>query len=257
MGLFDLFRKKPQRTDTEQPEPTVNGYFGDLEKTDLIFSLIRVPAEERDEQWNKSFLENIVQASFRCIDPQVITGPDGFPYVQLLMPKPNESFQCYVIERMKDDFLLKSGYGVVINPEDGKPDWVLSYGDIMNLDLNGSFYTAGLTPFSASVEDETIDGEESVLVGQPSELILSKLNREVLREFLTRNGIKSPKVFLMSRAPKNAEASQELVFNITPADFESEEVFRYVMQSLGWFLPRHYSFVGMNEDRFNDSFMPL
>jgi len=44
-----------------------------------------------------------------------------------------------------------------------------------------------------------------------------------------------------------------LVFNLTPAAFENEEVFRSVMQNLGWFLPRHYSFVGMKEE----SFMPL
>ena len=104
MGLFDLFRKNEQETETTQPKPTTNKYLGDLEKTQIIFDLIRVPAEERDEQWQRSFLTNIVEASFRCGDPQVIAGPDGFPYVQLLMPKPNESFQCYVIDHMKDDF---------------------------------------------------------------------------------------------------------------------------------------------------------
>lgn len=257
MGLFDLFRKKQSTAETAQTAPATNKYLGDLEKTEIIFSLIKVPADERDEQWQKSFLENIIKASFRCGEPQVITGPDGFPYVQLLMPRPNESFQCYVIEHMKDDFLLEGGYGVVINPDGGQPDWVLSYGDIMNLDLNGSFYTSGPTPFSSLKEDETINGEEKVLVGQPSELILSKINRGLLRKFLASQGVKSPKVFLMSRAYNNGEGSQELVFNLTPQDFESEDVFRNVMQSLGWFLPRHYSFVGMSEDRFKDSFMPL
>ncbi len=198
-----------------------------------------------------------MQASFRCSEPQVITGPDGFPYFQLLMPRPNESFQCYVIERMKDDFLLESGYGVVINPEGGQPDWVLTYGDIMNLDLNGEFYTAGPTPFSTLKEDETIQGDEQVLVAQPSEIIFTKANRAVLREFLISIGLSSPKLFLMCRNSPSGDASQELVFNVTPEDFESEEAFRNVMQTIGWFLPRHYSFVGMNEESFKNSFMPL
>jgi len=257
MGLFDLFRKKEQETETTQPKPTTNKYLGDLEKTQIIFDLIRVPAEERDEQWQRSFLTNIVEASFRCGDPQVVAGPDGFPYVQLLMPKPNESFQCYVIDHMKDDFLLASGYGVVINPDAGQPDWVLSYGDIMNLDLNGSFYTSEPTPFSSLKEDETIEGDEKVLVAQPSELILTELNRTVLREFLLSNGVKSPKMLMMIRHGENASVSQELVFNLTPEDFESEEVFRSVMQRLGWFLPRHYAYVGMREDSLTGSFMPL
>jgi len=256
MGLFDFFRKK-QQSEIAQGEQATKGYFGDLEKTNQIYHLISVPARERDDKWKESFLENIVQASFRCGDPQVITGPDSFPYVQLMMPVPNQSFQCYVIDKMKDDFLLERGYGVVINPDAGQPDWVLSYGDIVNLNLNGSFYTGGTTAFSAEKEDETIEGEENVLVGQPSDLILSVLNRKVLREFLISQGVSSPKVFLMSRTISNGDVSQELVFNLTPASFPSEEVFRSVMQNIGWFLPHHYSFVGMNEDRFNDSFMPL
>lgn len=257
IGKSDTDQHERGQLDIDQQEAAHEKYLGDLEKTHLIFNLIKVPVEERDEEWQHSFLENIVQASFRCGEPQVITGPDGFPYFQLLMPNPNESFQCYVIEQMKDDFLLELGYGVVINPQGGNPDWVLTYGDITNLDLNGSFYTSGPTPFSTFKEDETIDGDEKVMVGQPSDIILSDSNRAVLRAYLNYNGIMSPKIFLMFRTGKNGEVSQELVFNLTPADFEDEEVFRYVMQNLAWFLPRHYSFVGMDEESFKDSFMPL
>lgn len=257
MGIFDLFRKKQQAQIAEPPQ-VKQPYLGDLEKTQLIFELIRLPREQRDEQWQQSFLQNIIQASFRCGEPQMINGPDGFPYFQLLMPRPNESFQCYVIERMKDDFLLENGYGVVINPDAGQPDWVLSYGDILNLHLNGSFYTTGPTLFSTAKEDETILKDERALVGQPSELILPAMTRAILREFLISNGIKSPKVLLMSRSSVNTnEQFQDLVFNITPADFESEEVFRSVMQHMGWFLPRHYSYVGLSENGFDDGFMPL
>lgn len=257
MGIFDLFRKK-QLPETAQPTEVKEPYLGNLEKTQLIFELIEVPHEQRDEQWQQSFLENIIQASFRCGEPQVITGPDGFPYFQLLMPRPNESFQCYVIERMKDDFLLEAGYGIVINPEAGQPDWVLSYGDILNLHLNGSFYTTEPTPFSTAREDETILKDEQALVGQPSELILPEMTRAILREFLITNGIKSPKVLLMSRNSANTgEVAQDLVFNVTPVDFETEEIFRSVMQYVGWFLPRHYSYVGLSENGPNDGFMPL
>lgn len=257
MGIFSLFRKK-QLTETAQTTQAKQPYLGNLEKTQLIFELIEVPHEQRDERWQQSFLENIIQASFRCGDPQVVTGPDGFPYFQLLMPKPNESFQCYVIERMKDDFLLETGYGIVINPEAGQPDWVLSYGDILNLHLNGSFYTTEQTPFSTAREDETILKGEKALVGQPSESILPEMTRGILRAFFITNGIKSPKVLLMSRRSVNTnEVFQDLVFNVTPADFESEESFRRVMQYVGWFLPRHYSYVGLSENGPNDGFMPL
>lgn len=257
MGIFNLFNKNSQVQPIES-ERVKEPYLGDLNKTQLIFKLVSVPLEKRDDSWKDAFLENIVLASFRCGDPQVITGPDGFPYFQLLMPQPNQSFQCYVIERMKDDFLLKEGYGVVINPDAGQPDWVLSYGDIVSLHLTGAFYTAESTVFSSVREDETIREDEKVLIGQPSEFILPDMTRSVLREFLSANGVKSPKVLLMSRSKALGEkASQDLVFNLTPADFGSEETFRNVMGHLGWFLPRHYSYVGMRENQFEDGFMAL
>lgn len=257
MGLFDVFKKKRQpeiieQTSVEEP------YLGDLEKTQLIFELLNIPRENRGEEWQKSFLENIVHASFRCGDPQIITGPDGFPYFQLLMPQPNERFQCYVIDRMKDDFLLASGYGVVINPEGGQPEWVLSYGDILNLHLTGSFYTTGPTLFSGAREDENITKDEKVLVGQPSESILPEMTRAILRQFLMNNGVESPKVLLMSRkGNSDEEASQDLVFNLSPELFESEELFRSVTQHLSWFLPRHYSYAALSEEKLGDSFVAL
>nr|WP_199081729.1 hypothetical protein [Pedobacter sp. ASV19] len=84
------------------------------------------------------------------------------------------------------------------------------------------------------------------------------MTRSILREFLSANGVKLPKVLLMSRtATLGGKTAQDLVFNLTPADFGSEEVFRNVMSHLGWFLPRHYSYVGMRENQFQDGFMAL
>ena len=128
--MFDLFKKKEQPKENNQESKIISEpYLGDLNKTAEIYNLIKIPHSERDENWNTSFLSHLSSASFRCGDPQVITGPDGLPYFQLFLPEPNTSFQCYVIEKMKDDFLLEHGYGVVINPTGNQPDWILSYGD--------------------------------------------------------------------------------------------------------------------------------
>jgi hypothetical protein len=109
MGLFDFLKKKEQPSirQTEQPvQKSTEPYIGDLTKTDILFNLVQTSQSERDEKWKQTFLDNIGQASFRCGDPQVITGPDGFPYFQLFLPEPHKEFQCFVIDRMKDDFLL-------------------------------------------------------------------------------------------------------------------------------------------------------
>jgi hypothetical protein len=203
-------------------------------------------------------LSLLPSASFRCGDPQVITGPDGLPYFQLFLPEPNTSFQCYVIDKMKDDFLLENGYGVVINPTGNQPDWVLSYGDILNFHLNQNFYTYEETPFSKTNTDEDINETENVMIGQPSEELLPMKTRKIMEAFLKMNGIESPKVLLLMRHTNdNISFSQDLAFNITPDNFENEENFRYVMQTLAWFMPRHYSFVGLDEKNFSDTFSAL
>lgn len=262
MGLFDFLKKKEQPqafSQTEKPlQKETEPYFGDLNKTDILYKLVQTPQNERDEMWQQAFLENIGQASFRCGDPQIITGPDGFPYFQLFLPEPNKSFQCYVIERMKDDFLLPSGYGVVINPTPNSADWVLSNGDILNLHLNKTFYTSTETPFSRETSDETIVKNEKVMIAQPSETILPNQTRHLIAEFLKLNGVKTPKILLMMRHRQDGNGvSQDIVFNLTPKNFKDESTYREVMQTISWYLPRHYSFVGMDEQSLGKGFMPL
>ncbi|WP_051224154.1 hypothetical protein [Flavobacterium tegetincola] len=261
MGLFDFLNKKEkpkQITETVQPATeSTDAYLGDLEKTSIIQNLVQIPKNDRDEKWEKSFLENIGEASFRCGEPQVITGPDGYPYFQLFLPEPNTSFQCYVIRNMKDDFLLNLGYGVVINPSESGVDWVLSYGTIVNFSLNNEFYTPTETSFSKKQGYEKISSNEKVMVGQPSEKLLPKPTRHIISEFLKANGIANPKILLMMRTMEEGNVSQDLVFNFTVKNFNDENTFENLARSLTWYLPVHYSIVFMNEESFSADFMPL
>ena len=262
MGIFDFLKKKETKpqldTATTSAEKDDGAYLGDLDKTNVLFELIKIPKAERDEKWQQSFLENISHASFRCGEPQVITGPDGFPYFQLFLPEPHKAFQCFVIDRMKDDFLLKRGYGVVINPTENSADWVLSSGDIVNYHLSGKFYTEIETPFSKETESETITQDEEVMIGQPSEELLPLQTRETIASFLKGNGIENPKIMLMMRKRKDGNGvSQDIVFNLTAADFPSQETCDNVMKAIRWYLPSHYSYVGMNDKDLQSSFVPL
>lgn len=262
MGIFDFIKKKGQQQASVQSKKPVEKqteqYLGDLDKTNIIYQLVQTPIKERDENWQRTFLQNIGQASFQCGEPQVITGPDGFPYFQLFLPEPNKKFQCYVVEKMMDDFLLASGFGVVINPTSNSADFVFSYGDILNFYLNKTFYTKEETSFSKESNDETILANEKIMIGQPSEILLPKEARQLIGEFLKMNGVKIPKVLLMMRHRKdNKGVSQDIVFNLTPENFENESKYRKVMQTISWYLPKHYSFVGMDEKTFENGFMPL
>jgi len=52
-------------------------------------------------------------------------------------------------------------------------------------------------------------------------------------------------------------ATQDLVFNIMPTQFASEKDFDTIMNTLQWFLPKHYSFFGVDEMSIENGFLPL
>lgn len=230
-------------------------YYGDLKKTEILTELFKVKGELRDEVWRDAFLANVADASFVCSDPQVISGPDGFPYFVLNTPEPNKPFQCYVINNMIHDFLLEQGLGVVINPEKGNPDWVFSYGDIVNFHLRNEFYTQS-NNWDMQKADEVLESEEKVLVGQPSEYIIPEHTRRILRLFFESLQIKGAKIALLNR-PKGEEFSQQLVFNLTPNKFKDREQFNGIMGYVSWFLPKHYSYASMDESTLGENFLPI
>jgi hypothetical protein len=252
MGLFDFL--KNNKADDSVNKNEKKPYSGDLNKTKVLRELFKIHRALRDDQWKHTLYSNVADASFQSGNPQVIEGPDGFPYFQLNTPEPYQEFQCYVIRHMKDDFLLHKGFGVVINATKEEPDWVFSYGDILNFHIRREFYTPSKN--WQLPNQEVINEKEEVLVGQPSESVLPEQARTVIREFLKGLGINDCKLLLMNRR-KSGDYLQELVFNLTPDKFQNKEHYEAVMKNIWWYLPRHYSYVSMHDHSLGDSFKPL
>lgn len=245
---------EPEKAETEEEKQA--SYLGNLEHTALIDQLLRVPREERNDDWVGNFLSHVATASFVCGDPQVMQGPDNFPYFQLFIPEANKPFQCYVLEHMLDDFLLENGLGVALEPREGQVEWVLTYGDLLHYSVHRTFAIPQDHPFGKVKEgDEVIATDEEVLVGAPSEHILPFAARAVIRSFLQAQGVTEPKVCLIDRA--SSGKGQDLVFNLVPEQFESQAHYRAIMQALGWFIPRYYSYIGAQERAFEGHFLPL
>ncbi len=241
------------QTETEEASPL---YRGNLEHTALVKSLLETPKENRGDDWVISFLSHVATASFICGEPQVIEGPDKFPYFQIFLPKPATSFQCYVIENMIEDFLLENGFGVALEPKGNEVEWVLTYGDLLHYSVHKTFaYPTNHAFVKYSNDNEVLDVNEQVLVGAPSESILPAFARKVIKSFLQTQGVEEPKVCLINR--QEYSKGQHLVFNIVPWQFESEAHYQSVLRALGWFLPGYYSFIGVKEDLFKDGFLPL
>lgn len=226
---------------------------GDLEKTVTLNALLELPIEQRDQVWVESFLQIIAEANLKISTTEVVIASDGFPYVQLESVHTNESFQAFVINKQLPTLLMQ-GFGIVINPQNKQPDWVFSYGDIVNYELNDTFYTEH-SIFSHNKENVAIGSNEKIMIGQPSDSILPKYLRNQLREFLKHAGVKIPKMMLIARNHEDeANVKQDLVFNFTPNQFANEQQFQQIGGTIAWFLPKHYSFLFVDEMAVENGF---
>lgn len=237
---------------TQNPEFGENG----LKKAAAIYQLSQTPEGSRDEAWASVFLENVPEAFFITSEPQVMKGPDGFPYFVLKSPEPETEFQPCFIRDVVPNYLLQQGFGIVVNPqEDNKADWVFTYGDLLNFFLKDQFYSDSDNWIVK--EEDTIRQGEQLMLSAPSEYILPDATRNILRSYFAAQGAENVKVVMVNR-PKGEEFLQQLMFNLTPKDFESEEKFGHVMNWLSWFLPKHYSYGSIDEKALGEeNFMPL
>ena len=207
----------------------------DVNKTAIVVELFSVAAEQRDASWKRQFYDNVFHASFACGDPQTFNGPDGFPYFRLLTPEPNQPFDSFCLCNLLEH-VTENGLGVAINPRTDGVDWVFSYGDLLCHRLYGAFEVG---QFQAGHAQTVIKKETQVLVGAPSEAILPAYTRRLLKSFIEfKTGNKAPGVFLMHNP--SDKIVQSLVFSFFPEDFPNEAAFDSFMNSLSWFLPRHY-----------------
>lgn len=254
MGLFDFLKTKPKQTENlvqhkiDRPEC-------DITKTQVMVDLFSVSQNDRDENWTKSFYENVKTASYACGNPQVFNGPDGFPYFVLKTPEANKPFESFCIQNMKDDFLLDKGLGVAISPSETTVDWVFSYGDIVNLHINKEFSTK---TENIQIENEvTIQKDEKVLLAQPSESFLPRQARQNLKSFLQSIGIKRPQLMMVCRTIEG-QVIQELAFNIFREDFQTLDQLNFRLKQISWFLPRHYVVLSLPKNsNFNSNFADL
>lgn len=254
MGLFDFL--KPKDNPIEKPvQPKVDRPECDITKTQVMVDLFQISQEQRDENWRQTFYANVQSASYACGNPQIFTGPDGFPYFVLKTPEANQPFESFCLRNMKDDFLLERGFGVAINPKEASVDWVFSYGDIVNLHLNRELFTKTDT---VEIENEvTLKKDEKVLIAQPSELFLPRQARQAIKTFLKSIGIKRPKIMMVCRTI-DGQVIQELAFNVFREDFQSIDHLNYRLKQISWFLPRHYVVLSVpNESSFTTHFADL
>lgn len=218
-----------------KPKDAYNEMY-DTQKTKIVVELLKVSSDQRNDDWDQQFYENILQASFTCGNPQVIQGPDGLPYFKLQYPESKKPFNPFSLVSIKEH-VLKNGYGVALSPDGNQVVWSIPHGAMVNLHVSGKLFTEPDHP--TLPEREVLQEPTEVLTGQPAEDFLPTATREVLKDFLQTQGIAEPKMMLMARHRVEGD-STELVFNIFAEDYPDEALFEALIHRVQWFLPRHY-----------------
>lgn len=199
--------------------------------------MLKVPFEERDEQWEDEFFKAIREWNFEFLSDSPIEGPDGMPYLAVKTVEEGEPASKVF------DWLGEKGVGLAVNPNKETPDYVFSYGMIWNFLLNGEFMTRTEENSEGGKELDIEPGQE-MMAGTPSESYLPPHVRGLFREFLVQQGVHKPRVVMLSQDSKN----YDLCFSLESLGNPPQEEWQGILEAFSWFFPLHYSFSILSED---------
>ena len=155
----------------------------DLAETQKLAALAAVPVEDHDAAWCANFLSAAPNASLASFDPQIVVGPDRFPYFQLSLPDPGAFTPFSIVHILKD--VLEEGAGVVIHANlqrDQPPLWVFTLGDMLSYALFQNL--AGDPKVLANPDPPADPDDREILRAVPNESYLPSTVRKAMGQFM-------------------------------------------------------------------------
>lgn len=236
--------------------------------------LLAVAPADRGIDWEYAFLNSLKSSNVKVVNPDVIQGPDNWPYLMVEVEKRIEVPSGFrFADSIGDDavssgvakdstdqdyepigniisWLSERGVGLVINPNQSIPDFVLTYGQVWNFRERGEFVTrtSGSILLNQPKADPRHDPfevkhGEQVFVGAPSSVFLPEYVRSVLVDFFQRQQVESPKVVMVSKD----QLDWELAFSLESIGNPPQSEHRGILEAISWFLPSHYSVILLSE----------
>jgi hypothetical protein len=198
-------------------------------------NLFSTPVDQRDQNWENSFFQELVNSRLNVLSPDPQIGPDNWPY---LMVETNEHGTEPASNIIR--WLAERGIGLAVNPNKDYPDYVFTFGMIWYFVKTGLFYRDINDSSSGEVEKSF---ESIQHTGDASEDFLPKAIRKIIRDFLIDQGVLAPKINVISTDKVNYDLCFSLESLGSPPANEHEGI----AEALSWFLPSHYSIVLISE----------
>jgi hypothetical protein len=231
----------------------------DVDQTDILVDLFKTPREQRNADWFAKFYAAVPTAAFHVVEnEEIFSGPDGFPYLRLIVPPADQEFRGFSLKVLLEQ-ALDQGVGAVIFPETGQePLWVFTYGNLLSLRITGTFDARESANMALkTAEDPAEQKPREVMLAQPSEQFLPKPARKILKKYLQLNGVGMPAMLLLNDT--SLSPPQQLVFNLFRENYENDEHFKQVVQRLTWYMPPSYAIavVPKGQKEFTDAFAAM
>lgn len=198
-------------------------------------NLCRQADNARDNDWERAFFEALIDSKVHVPQSEPQVGPDGWPYLYV---ETNPQATEPAVRIM--DWLSTRGIGLVVNGNKEIPDYIFPYGMIWNWKERGEFISNSQKVNTGRVSFKA--GEE-VIAGGPTPDFLPPYVRQILGQFLNSQGVKDPKILVLSKDKKHFD----LCFSVESLGSPPDHEHRGIAEALAWFLPQHYSLMLISE----------
>jgi len=197
--------------------------------------ILSVPDSERDDLWEKKFLDIFTNLKVKISEDKPKAGIDQWPYLHVETAKLGAEPVAKIC-----DWLSTRGIGLLVNPQKPVPDYIFTYGMIWNFKERGRFVEdRPATPPREFVLNE----KTQVMAGAPSDAYLPPYVRSVLKQFFMEQGILMPRILILSEDKKHFDLCLSLDSLGLPPATEHDGI----AEAVQWFLPTHYSLVLVRE----------
>lgn len=284
MGLFDLFRRRAEPEAAPAPAAAEAGNrrfhrdrarMFDLESTRALTELLAVPLEARDEAWSERFHDVAWTASVFIPQPAVISGPDGMPYLRLVLPPHGVPFDSQCLANVApgciDDLCGAALFAAEEDPPEaavyvfpmGVIESLLAYDsphgdpiDVADMALpppeEGVFAGQGEGPRQHLV----VEKEHEILVGTPNADYLPPHLAQALWRYLTQVWkLEDPRVAIV--VDHHMRPRRSLVVGRRHSEFAPDDDIALMVRYLTWYLPPLRMVMLMPEDWNLETMTPL
>ncbi|KTD70750.1 hypothetical protein Lste_0528 [Legionella steelei] len=212
--------------------------------TQELRALFEIDNSNRQAAWYNRLITCLPHAVFTSGDPEIIFNPAGLTYYNLELtesiPEDCSTITSYTIPELIDTFLINEGVGIAIEARNPKQAIDLSYGDILGFHLYRTFAEPEDHPFKTDKPHAHLIREGTdILISDVPVQILPVTSIKLLEALMHHFGINDAKVKLVY-LPETEQ--NELVFSIDQNQSAPEKI-QTLIQKLGWFLPRYYSYL--------------